>query len=193
MLDDHTLVLNRNWLAIDTCTVRRALCMLYVGAAKAVSAENFEVHDWYSWVSLGPGDGQPQVRAVHFSIRVPEIILLVSYDRLPKKRVVFSRRNLYRRDGFTCQYCGRRSIRSELSIDHVVPRAKGGHSSWSNCVVACLRCNKRKGNRTLEEAGMRLRRDPREPVWGPHLTLNVSQRRGSWKRFVVPGSWNVER
>ncbi len=186
MLNRRTLVLNRNWMAIDTCTVRRALCMLYVGAAKAVAVESFEVHDWHSWVDLEV-NGNGCVRSVHFAIRIPEVILLADYDRVPRKRVVFSRRNLYRRDAYTCQYCGKRASKSELSIDHVVPRSRGGRSTWANCVVACLRCNKRKGHRTLEQSGLRLIREPREPVWAPHVALNFGERRDSWEHFVVTG------
>jgi 5-methylcytosine-specific restriction endonuclease McrA len=192
MLNEHTLVLNRHWLAIDTVTVRRALCMLYVGAARAVEPETFAVHDWDGWASLRVEDGQPCVRSVRFSIRVPEIVLLLVYDRIPRKRVIFSRRNLFRRDRFTCQYCGRQPGKGDLSIDHVVPRSRGGRSTWANCVVACLRCNKRKANRTLGESGLSLVADPGEPAWSPYLSLNLGRRRVSWERFISDKYWNVE-
>jgi 5-methylcytosine-specific restriction endonuclease McrA len=192
MLNERTLVLNRDWLAIDTCSVRRAICMLYIGAARVVVPESYQVYDWLGWLSLDVKAGEPSIRAVHFSIRVPEILLLVSYDRLPRKRVVFSRRNLYRRDQYTCQYCGARPGRSELSIDHVLPKSRGGRSGWTNCVVACKRCNKRKAHRTLSESGLRLLRDPREPVWGPYMTLSFEQRRLSWEPFVTSRGWECE-
>ena len=192
MLNERALVLNRDWLAIDTCSVRRALCMLYLGAAKVVTPESYEVFDWGGWLAQDVKDGEPCVRAVHFSVRVPEIVLLVSYDRLPRKRVVFSRRNLYRRDAYTCQYCGARPGKSELSIDHVVPKSRGGRSNWTNCVVACRRCNKRKAHRTLSESGLKLQRAPREPVWGPHMTLAIGERRVSWEPFVSMRGWEAE-
>jgi 5-methylcytosine-specific restriction endonuclease McrA len=192
VVNQHALVLNRDWLPIDTCSVRRAICMLYVGAARAVVPESYRAYDWMGWLSLDVRDGDPCIRAVQFAMRVPEIVLLVEYDRLPSKRVVFSRRNLYRRDRYTCQYCGARPGRSDLSIDHVLPRSRGGRSTWTNCVVACKRCNKRKAHRTLAESGLRLRREPREPVWGPHMTLNLSQRRMSWAPFMATRGWPEE-
>lgn len=192
MLNERALVLNRHWLAIDTVTVRRALCMMYMGVARAVVPETYEVHDWGSWAALRVEEGQPRVRAVRFEIRVPEIVLLLFYDRIPKKRVIFSRRNLFRRDHFTCQYCGRQPGRGELSIDHVLPRSLGGRSTWANCVVACLRCNKRKADRTLREAGLSLMSQPREPAWSPYLSLNLGRRRVNWERFISDKYWNVE-
>ncbi len=193
MLNERTLVLNRDWLAIDTCSVRRALCMLYLGLAKVVVPDNYEVHDWVGWLALDVEEGESCIRAIHFSIRVPEIMLLAAYDRIPRKRVIFSRRNLYRRDSDTCQYCGATLGKSDLSIDHVIPKARGGRSSWKNCVVACRRCNKRKAHRTLAAAGLQLIRPPREPVWGPFMSLEVGQLRRSWEPFVASRGWNYGR
>jgi len=132
------------------------------------------------------------VQSVQFQIRVPEIVLLLVYDRIPRKRVIFSRRNLFRRDRFTCQYCGRQPGKGELSIDHIVPRSLGGRSTWVNCVVACLKCNKRKADRTLGQAGLTLSATPREPSWSPYLSLNLGRRRVSWERFISEKYWNVE-
>jgi 5-methylcytosine-specific restriction endonuclease McrA len=192
MINERALVLNRHWLAVDTVSVRRALCMLYLDVARAVSPETFELHDWDSWAALRVEEGQPKVQAVRFQIRVPEIVLLLVYDRIPRKRVIFSRRNLFRRDRFTCQYCGRQPGKGELSIDHIVPRSLGGRSTWVNCVVACLKCNKRKADRTLAQAGLHLLVTPREPSWSPYLSLNLGRRRVSWERFISEKYWNVE-
>ena len=103
----------------------------------------------------------------------------------------FSRRNLYRRDGNRCQYCGKRLPTSELSIDHVVPRARGGRTTWENCVLACIPCNVRKGSRELREVGMNLLRPATRPKWSPCLTVNVGRRRASWEKFVSEQYWNV--
>lgn len=192
MLDERALVLNRHWLAIDTVSVRRALCMLYMDVARAVAPETFELHDWGSWAALQVEDGQPRIRSVRFEIRVPEIVLLHVFDRVPRKRVIFSRRNLFRRDQFTCQYCGRQPGRDELSIDHINPRSHGGKSTWANCVVACLKCNKRKADRTIPESGLALIRVPQEPTWSPYLSLNLGRRRVSWEKFISEKYWNVE-
>ena len=86
-------------------------------------------------------------------LRVPEVIVLAEYDRLPTAAVTFSRRNIFKRDHWTCQYCGAQPGSEELTIDHVLPRSQGGISTWENCVLACVACNKRKADRTPEQAG----------------------------------------
>ena len=108
------------------------------------------------------------------------------------ERVPFSRRNIYKRDRFQCQYCGTRTPIGELTIDHVLPRARGGRSTWENCVLACLRCNRRKGHRLPSEAGLQLRRPPREPHWSPCISIPLAKRRASWEQFVSEQYWNVE-
>ncbi len=104
---------------------------------------------------------------MRFKLRVPEVIALTDYDRLPMAAVTFSRRNIFKRDHYTCQYCGAQPGSEELTIDHVVPRSQGGVSTWENCVLACMACNKRKADRTPEQARMRLRKKPVRPAWKP--------------------------
>jgi len=192
MLADPTLVLNRSWAAIATTTVRRALCLVYAGAARIICPDTYDVHDFTSWADLRVRDGHRRIKTVTLEIRVPEVILLRGYDAMPQQTVVFSRKNLYRRDHYTCQYCGGRRPPQELTIDHIVPRSLNGKSTWTNCVLACLECNVRKGNRTPEEAGMRLVRAPQRPRWAPYITVGLGRRRASWDRFVSDRYWNVE-
>jgi hypothetical protein len=107
-------------------------------------------------------------------IRIPRVIVLTAYERFPKARVRFSRLNIYARDGNTCQYCGRTLPRSDLNLDHVIPRSRGGTTSWENVVCSCIPCNLIKGGRTPAEAGMRLLHAPSRPRWGsgPPRLLN---------------------
>ncbi len=191
MLNDPTLVLNRSWVAISTTTVREALSMVYRGVAKVIQPETFQTHDFASWSDLAARRDEPVIRTVRFDLRVPEVILLLRNDRMPVRSVPFSRRNLYRRDGYCCQYCGRKQPTSELSIDHVVPRSRGGKTTWENCVLACIPCNVTKGHRTLEASGMYLVTKPRKPDWSPCLTVTVQRRRASWEKFVSEQYWNV--
>ncbi len=192
MLNDSTLVLNKNWVAIDVTTVRNALIAVYQRVARAVAPEDYSIHDFDSWASLRVTDGQPCVRTVSLDIRVPEIILLTRYGAIPRKNVTFSRRNLYRRDNLTCQYCGARPGSHELSIDHIIPRSRGGHSTWQNCVLACVRCNTRKANRTLEESGLHLIRTPVKPKWSPYIHIPLGRRKTSWEQFISDRYWDVE-
>ena len=104
--------------------------------------------------------------------------------------MTFSRRNIFKRDHYVCQYCGNQPGTDELSIDHVVPRAQGGVSNWTNCVLACMTCNKRKADRTPREAGMRLRKAPVRPTWKP-IYARDSVRIESWSKFISETYWNV--
>ena len=191
LLNDPALVLNRSWVAISTTTVRKALTLVYRGVAKVIQPETYELHDFESWADLRVARGQPCIQTVRLSLKVPEVILLPDHDRVPRRAVPFSRRNLYRRDGMRCQYCGTRFSTQDLSIDHVVPRSRGGRTSWTNCVLACIQCNVRKGSRLLDEAGMRLIKTPRRPPWSPCISVTVTRRRASWEKFVSEQYWNV--
>ncbi|MBI2923531.1 MAG: HNH endonuclease [Planctomycetes bacterium] len=192
VLDQRTLVLNRSWVAIDTTTVRKALVWMYRGLARAIAPESFETHDFASWTDLSVNHGDPCIHTINLQIRVPEIIILALYNEVPKKEVVFSRRNIYKRDRFTCQYCGEQPGSEELTIDHILPRAKGGKSSWENCVLACVECNRAKANRTPAEAGMLLKKAAVRPPWTPFISLKLGTRRASWERFVSERYWDIE-
>ena len=112
-------------------------------------------------------------------------------SRVPANAVTFSRRNVFKRDRYTCQYCGKQPGSEELTIDHVVPRSQGGLSTWENCVLACIECNARKANRTPEQAHMPLRKHPVRPHWKP-LYAPHSVRIDSWTKFLSEAYWNVE-
>jgi 5-methylcytosine-specific restriction endonuclease McrA len=191
VLGQPALVLNRSWSAISTITVRHALKLLFTGSARAVNTESYEVHEFDTWADLAVDPDEPCIRTVRLQIKVPEVVVLTGYNGMPVQSVVFTRRNLYKRDHNMCQYCGRRPGTSELSIDHVVPRSRGGVSSWTNCVLACMRCNRRKGSRLPEEAGLRLLARPVAPRWSPTIEIPLGRVRQSWERFVSERYWNV--
>ena len=109
------------------------------------------------------------IRTVNRAIRIPRVIVLQLYDRIPKTKVRFSRHNIYMRDGNTCQYCGLELPRTELNLDHVVPRAQGGRTTWENVVCCCVDCNLSKGARTPEQAGLKLLKAPGAPALDAHL------------------------
>ncbi|WP_152054120.1 HNH endonuclease [Tautonia marina] len=190
VLDRPTLVLNRNWQPVNVASVSRALVMLWNESARVVDPDDFRLYDWADWARLKPRDDEPFIQAVTFRMRVPEVVTLSHYDRYRESTVTFSRRNIFKRDHSTCQYCGSRPGSSELTIDHVLPRAQGGVSSWENCVLACVACNSRKANRTPEQAQMKLRKKPFRPEWRP-LYAYSTMRIESWSRFVSEAYWNV--
>ena len=147
MLDATVLVLNRSYLPIHVTSVRRAFALLYQGIARAVN-EQYETFDFESWSDLGIRANDDSVGIVGGLIRIPRVILLAGFDRMPRRHVRFSRINIYARDRNTCQYCGLNLARSDLNLDHVVPRSQGGRSTWGNVVCCCVDCNRRKGGRT---------------------------------------------
>ncbi|NLS92335.1 MAG: HNH endonuclease [Planctomycetaceae bacterium] len=191
VLQRPTLVLNRNWQPVNVATVARALVLLWNESARAVDPADYRTYAWEDWSRLRPREGERFIQAVQFRLRVPEVITLSDYDRLPAASVTFSRRNIFKRDRFTCQYCGVQPGSEELTLDHVVPRAQGGESRWDNCVLACMECNRRKANRTPEQAGMRLKHKPVRPTWSPLYAFR-DVRIESWSKFVSEAYWNVE-
>jgi len=191
VLSQPTLVLNRSWIAIDTTSVVDALRLIFKGAARAVCTDNYEVHGFESWADLAVEPDEPHIRTARLRIRVPEVIALTAYDKVPRRTVAFTRRHLFARDRRMCQYCGCQPGTSELTIDHIMPRSRGGKSTWDNCVLACIACNRRKADRTPPEAGMRLRVEPIAPQWRPTLDVPIARMRQSWQKFVSDRYWDT--
>ncbi len=191
ILDLPTLVLNRNWQPIGVAPVARSLMLVWNESAQFVDPSDFQLYNWSDWSRLKPQADEPFIQAVRQRLRVPEVVVLTRYDRLPIRSVALSRRNLFKRDGYTCQYCGQQPGSEELTIDHVLPRSRGGVSSWENCVLACVECNKRKADRTPAEARMPLRSVPARPKWQP-LYASQLKRIESWSRFISEAYWTVE-
>lgn len=193
MLDRSVLVLNRSWTPIAISTVKRGFSLVFQNHAHIVHPDTYELHTFESWLvdnSLGSGDDVPSdqcwLRTANLLIRVPEVIVLGRYNGIPRRELAFNRRNIYRRDTFQCQYCGQRPGLKLLSIDHVQPTSRGGQTSWENCVVACVRCNTRKGNRSPAEAGMPLLTEPAKPTWNDGVGMG-ERVPDSWARFVKNG------
>ena len=192
----HVLVLNRLWQAVNVCTVDRALALLFIGHAQVVhqEGEDFQTFGFREWRDFSEGAAHEDVvRSISLRIRIPRIILLLFFDRLPNKEVKFTRQNVFERDHNMCQYCAKKFDRRDLNIDHVVPRQRGGLTTWTNVVCSCIDCNRRKANRTPEEAHMHLVRRPKKPRWRPFLEIQFSRSAdGSWKHFLDLAYWNVE-
>lgn len=196
-LNEPVLVLNRLWQAVNVCSVRRAMTLLFQGHAQVVLGDddgNFNTFDFRSWSDLSQTEPHPDsIATISFKIRIPRVIVLAVFDRLPRKDVKFTRHNIFERDKNTCQYCGDHRDRANLNLDHVVPRDRGGPTNWENIVCSCVRCNTRKANRTPTEAGMQLIRAPRKPKWRPFLQINLHHNcHHSWRHFIDVAYWNVE-
>ncbi len=205
-LSSNTLVLNRSWLAVQICSVKRAVSLLYQGHAQVVN-EDFQAYNFEHWsqvsqqmVEVDPDEFicSPSVR-----IKIPRVIVLKLYDKLPTREVSFSRKNLFERDKYTCQYCGvkpknkRVSLKwmeeKALNLDHVVPRSRGGKTTWTNIVSACYKCNTKKGNKLLYEIGWKLRTEPKAPAWLPTVNIGLTVKpHKQWVNFLDLAYYNVE-
>lgn len=197
VLTQQVLVLNRLWQAVNICSVRRALSLLFEGHAQVVQGNlqgDFKTYTFDQWRDLSRlGPDEESLCTVSFRMRIPRVILLQVFDRLPKKEVKFTRHNIFERDGNTCQYCGRIFDRRDLNLDHVVPRDRGGPTQWDNIACSCIPCNTRKANRTPAEAGMRLIRKPKRPKWRPFVQVSFGAPiHESWRHFLDLAYWNVE-
>ena len=197
VLTQQVLVLNRLWQAVNICSVRRALSLLFEGHAQVVQGNlqgDFKTYTFDQWRDLSRlGPDEESLGTVSFRMRIPRVILLEVFDRLPKKEVKFTRHNIFERDSNTCQYCGGVFDRRDLNLDHVVPRDRGGPTQWDNIVCSCIPCNTRKANRTPAEAGMRLIRKPKRPKWRPFVQVNFGAPiHESWRHFLDLAYWNVE-
>jgi 5-methylcytosine-specific restriction endonuclease McrA len=200
-LNAHVLVLNKMWMAIRVVDARRAFALLLRDMAEVIRVDDgsFAGYDFESWADLSmvKQDFQVQnyewVRTVRLHLAVPKIIRLLGYDRLPRQDVKLNRRNIFARDGNTCQYCGKHHASSELSLDHIIPRSQGGESGWENLVCCCVTCNARKGGRTPHQAHMQLIRKPVKPKRNPVINLRLgSDKYASWRSFLDNAYWSVE-
>ena len=198
MLDAGVLVLNRSYQPIHVTSVKRAFALLYQGIAQAIDRE-YRLFDFQSWSALSAESHPDTVGTISRRIRVPRVIVLQACEHLPRVRVRFSRHNIYLRDSNRCQYCQGGFTRADLNLDHVIPRSRGGTTTWENVVCSCVNCNLRKGGRTPEEANMKLLRAPARPRWSPFLRLGTKRpSHQDWGPFLAHVSladasyWNTE-
>ena len=182
------LVLNRNWQAINVRTPAEAFCQMATGVATALEVEGenqIRPVTWAEWIGLPIRPQDQAVRTVRGSIRVPSVIVLANFAKVPKKRPKLSARNIRDRDGNRCQYTGALLKPDEGSIDHIVPRSRGGRNAWENCVWASKAVNSKKGNRLPQEAGLKLLSAPRVPKELPATALIRNPHDvADWKWFV---------
>jgi 5-methylcytosine-specific restriction endonuclease McrA len=194
-LQAPVLVLNKFWSAIQTSTVQEAICLVAKGSARIIEPGTFAQHDLDSWHNVSKAKAAVAgmaIRSLHLALCPPEVILLTIYEGQGERSVVFSRRNLFKRDRYTCQFCGKQPGPEELTIDHVLPKSHGGKSTWENCVLACVGCNKRKADRSPEQAKMPLRKVPKKPSWRALTQIPSVSRRESWAHFISRSYWEVE-
>lgn len=180
-----TLVLNKSWTPVHVTTVRDAICKACMGIVDVLN-DDYIRHTWEDWALLDIVDEGYAVRTSHNRVNGPKVVVLSKYNKIPVFEVHMTRKNLWIRDGFSCQYTGQRLKLKEATIDHIVPQSKGGTSSWLNVVICDRTVNRRKGDRTPEEAGLKLIRQPYAPSWNPLFTgsASVANPPEVWSNFM---------
>jgi 5-methylcytosine-specific restriction endonuclease McrA len=182
------LVLNRNWQAINVRTPQQAFVQMATDVATAldIDGENMTPLRWAQWIKLPVRADDYAVRTPGGLVRIPHVIVLSRFARVPKRRPTFNARSIWARDGGRCQYTGRTLRAHEGNIDHVVPRSRGGKTSWENCVLASKEVNSRKADRLPEEVGLRLLKPPTAPRERPStLFIRNVNRIPAWRHFLV--------
>lgn len=164
-MNGKVLVLNQSYEPVSICSAKKAIILLYLTKAELIAKRDGKI-----------------IRSVKDFYPHPSVIRLSRFLKMPFKKIELSRKNILKRDGFRCQYCGHKA--TDLTIDHIIPKSRGGTDNWENLVAACHKCNNRKGNRTPEEANMTLLNKPRKP----HHILFIKQYMGkvddNWKPFL---------
>ncbi|MFH1049403.1 MAG: HNH endonuclease [bacterium] len=164
-MSGRVLILNQSFEPIGVCSARKAILLLYLTKAELISKRDGIL-----------------VRSVSRNIPYPSVIRLVSYIRIPYRKIELSRRNIHYRDSSCCQYCGTKT--KELTIDHVIPKSKGGEDSWENLVSACKKCNNKKADRTPEEAGLKLIRKPNRPNYIIFIQRYMTTLNEDWRPYL---------
>jgi len=196
-MGSDVLVLNRSFYAVQITTWQRALSLVYLDHASVVDEDykTYSFEDWRNLSALIQSHPAGFINTPTFKIAVPEVIALKLYDRLPMAEVKFTRRNIYEHYGYRCCYCGKKFGSTELNLEHVVPKSRGGKTGWDNIVTSCVPCNLKKANRLPDEAGMKLLLKPTKPKWRGNVSLILHspvKMRATWQRFVDTMYWNEE-
>jgi len=186
------LVLNRYFMPVHIASAKRAIDLMYKESAESIDAEGtsyrgYLFDDWVAACMGGRinGSNGDWVRTVNFRFRVPRVIRLLGYSSMPKWEVKFNRRNILLRDRLTCQYCGKKVSADNATLDHVIPRASSGKTTWDNVVLACAKCNLNKGGRRPAAAGLRLVKRPVKPRFTPLIYHKYRDEDYSiWKKFI---------
>ncbi len=167
---ERTLLLNASYQPLKAISWRKAVTLYFLGKVEIL--EEYE----------------REIRSVSISMKLPAVIRLLRNGRWYKGRVKFSRETVFQRDSYTCQYCHKPFPSHKLTCDHVIPRSRGGATTWNNVVTACLSCNTRKGNKRLEQAGVTLRKQPREPDWFHfmQISLRAANDHPAWQIYFPP-------
>ena len=179
------LILNKGWIAIRVRTVQDAIKLVFRERALFVDVDDYEVYNWEKWILLPIKEQNKIIQTTRNCIRLPEIVVLIDYSKIPKYNVKLTRKNLFIRDNFTCQYTGKKVNFENADIDHVIPLSKGGKNTWNNLVVASKKINRKKGDKTNGEAGLKLLKKPKKPTYTSIMIDPRMEVPEAWEKFII--------
>lgn len=183
IVDQPCLVLNSAWQPIGFQPIGVCIATLLREMGCVIHPETYEPLTFEEWVERAPSD-QRMIKTSGQPVPAPDVIVLTEYGKRPPMKIGFNRQNLFKRDAYSCQYCGVSLPGSELQVEHVFPRSRGGPTTWENTVAACDACNSRKADRLPNEAGMKLRKQPKAPTWTPAVRVPKGAMRPVWRQFL---------
>ena len=166
----RVLVLNTSYMPINVISWRRAICLVYIGKAEVVC------------------ESEHVVRSVNSAMKIPSVVKLKYFNKFPQINIRFNKKNIFLRDNYVCQYCGKKFSATELTLDHVIPKKLNGKTCWENIVTCCIPCNTRKSEYVLNQVGMKLLSKPKKPFYIPSLLIKrgaTEQDMADWKQFFV--------
>jgi len=183
VLSRPVLVLNKMWIPIRVASVRRCLNLIFADKASIVDPADYSIYSWLEWVEKDASGDEYALTTTRANVKILEVIVLSKWDKVFIKDPRLTKRNIYIRDTYRCQYTGKQLKFDEANIDHIIPRARGGKNTWSNLVVCTKEINSMKGDRTPAEAGLKLIKKPVKPTPdGPYRLFDP--------KFNMPESWN---
>jgi 5-methylcytosine-specific restriction endonuclease McrA len=181
------LILNKNWIPINVTTIKHSLSLLYSDNAKGLLVQNEQMSplEWNQWSTLPVSEKDQFISTSGGRIKVPTIIILNWYDKIPRQKIKFTQKNLWERDNFTCQYTGKKLTKTTGTIDHIIPKSRGGKTSWENCVLAHKEINSLKADKTLDQIGLKLLKNPVAPRLMP-VSFYIRNRHNvkEWNMFL---------
>lgn len=196
----QSLVLNRIWIPVQITDWKRSINLVYLDHARVIDPEDYKAYNFNDWAELSKIKAEANqhngiiVHSQKLTVIIPEVIVLLLYDKLPPQEVTLTRESVLQRDAYRCAYCGKRYAKKDLTWDHVEPLLNGGKNTWENLVTCCYQCNQKKGGKSPKEAKMKLLFKPTKPKWHGKLGLRLGVEipvKENWRKFLNRVYWNL--
>ena len=185
ILNEKVLILNKNWSAIGVRNIKKCILMVCRERAMFVDSEDYSIYTWEEWIEIPVKEKERGISTTRGKIKIPKVVLLTFYKDFPIYIPKFTKRNVFLRDKYKCQYSGKKVSKKDADIDHVIPLSRKGKNTWDNTVVCSKKINRMKGNKTPEEAGLKLLKKPKRPSGRQLLIELMEPIDKEWRKFLL--------